>query len=64
VNWLNTSSGFQPAYKFTTQPGDMGYNANENISLWTMADAGFDAANFVTATCHDHVRIVDGLSFD
>jgi formylglycine-generating enzyme required for sulfatase activity len=45
VNWLNTSSGFQPAYKFTTQPGDMGYSANENISLWTMGDAGFDAAN-------------------
>jgi hypothetical protein len=45
VNWLNTSSGFQPAYKFTTQPGDMGYNADENISLWAPGDPGFNAAN-------------------
>lgn len=45
VNWLNTSAGFQPAYKFTTQPSDMSYSANENISLWTMGDPGFNAAN-------------------
>ena len=31
VNWLNTSQGHQAAYKFTTQPGGGGYNANENI---------------------------------
>jgi formylglycine-generating enzyme len=45
VNWLNTSQGFPPAYKFTTQPGDGGYNANQNISLWGTGDAGFNAAN-------------------
>lgn len=46
VNWLNTSSGFQPAYKFATQPGDVGYSANENIALWTTGDgAAFNAAN-------------------
>jgi len=28
VNWLNTSQGFQAAYKFTTS------GANDNISLW------------------------------
>ncbi|MCA9215760.1 MAG: SUMF1/EgtB/PvdO family nonheme iron enzyme [Planctomycetales bacterium] len=45
VNWLNTSQGFSPAYKFTTQPGDAGYSANQNISLWVPGDAGFNAAN-------------------
>ena len=45
VNWLNTSEGFSPAYKFTTQPGDGGYGANQNISLWVAGDAGFAAAN-------------------
>lgn len=45
VNWLNTSQGYSPAYKFSTQPGDVGYNANQNISLWVFGDAGFDASN-------------------
>jgi formylglycine-generating enzyme required for sulfatase activity len=45
VNWLNISQGFTPAYKFSTQPGDGGYDPNANISLWTMGDAGFKAAN-------------------
>jgi hypothetical protein len=45
VNWLNTSQGYSPAYKFTTQPGDVGYNASAGISLWTSGDAGFNAAN-------------------
>ena len=31
VNWLNTSSGSTPAYKFAIQPGEVGYNANANI---------------------------------
>jgi formylglycine-generating enzyme required for sulfatase activity len=45
VNWLNTSQGFTPAYKFTTQPGDGGCVANQNILLWVSGDAGFNAAN-------------------
>jgi formylglycine-generating enzyme required for sulfatase activity len=24
VNWLNTSNGLAPAYKFATQPGEVG----------------------------------------
>jgi hypothetical protein len=46
VNWLNTDWGSVPAYKFTLNPGDVGYSANlNNIELWTAADPGFDAAN-------------------
>ena len=45
VNWLNTSTGNAPAYKFTAQPGDPGYSANANISLWQIGEAGYDAAN-------------------
>ena len=36
VNWLNTSTGSTPAYKFALQPGEAGYNANANIQLWTI----------------------------
>ena len=39
VNWLNTSNGFQAAYNFTTQPGGGGYNANEDLTLWSSGDA-------------------------
>ena len=45
VNWLNTSNNFAPAYKFTLQPGDVGYSSNANISLWQPGDAGYDASN-------------------
>ena len=45
VNWLNFNGGFSLAYKFTTQPGDVGYSANENLTLWQSGDAGYDAAN-------------------
>ena len=46
VNWLNTSEGYAPAYKFALQPGDGGYNANANIELWTSADTlDYDASN-------------------
>jgi sulfatase modifying factor 1 len=44
VNWLNTSSGFLPAYNFVTQPGDPGYDADENIQLWTSGPE-FNSAN-------------------
>lgn len=49
VNWLNTSTGSQPAYKFAVNPGDAGYNAaaaNANLVLWSGADgAAFNPAN-------------------
>ncbi|MEM8954045.1 MAG: SUMF1/EgtB/PvdO family nonheme iron enzyme [Verrucomicrobiota bacterium] len=39
VNWLNTSEGYQAAYRFEFQPGDVGYSANQNILLWDSIDA-------------------------
>jgi len=45
VNWLNVSEGYSAAYKFTLQPGDVGYDANADILLWTAGDAGYNAAN-------------------
>ncbi len=45
VNWLNTSEGFSPAYKFAVQPGEGGYSANADILLWQSGDAGYNAAN-------------------
>lgn len=45
VNWLNVSSGFAPAYKFGSQPGDPGYSSGATIQLWQNADAGYNAAN-------------------
>ena len=39
VNWLNTSQGYQAAYKFTTS------GVNDNIALWSVSDAGYDSAN-------------------
>lgn len=45
VNWLNTSNGYSPAYKFALEPGDVGYSANANIELWTVADSGFNPIN-------------------
>lgn len=45
VNWLNTSTGNQPAYKFELQPGQLGYDPNTNIGLWTPLDVGYDSNN-------------------
>lgn len=45
VNWLNTSQGFQPAYKFAVQPGQLGYSSNANIQLWQSNDSGYNSAN-------------------
>ena len=36
VNWLNTSRGFMPAYKF---------DLNGNFQVWSLGDAGYDAGN-------------------
>ncbi len=45
VNWLNTSSGYGVAYKFSKQPGDVGYDVNANLELWQAGDVGYDTAN-------------------
>lgn len=60
VNWLNTSQGFQAAYKFTTQPGDSGYDPNQDISLWASGDFGYNAANpFRNSQAHYFLPSVD-----
>jgi sulfatase modifying factor 1 len=45
VNWLNTSTGSSPAYKFAIQPGEVGYDANTSIQLWLPSDAGYNRNN-------------------
>lgn len=41
VNWLNTSSGYQAAYKFTGTQGTGDYT----LSVWELGDWGYDASN-------------------
>jgi len=41
VNWLNTSTGHQAAYKFTGTQG----TSNYTFTLWTVTDTGYDAGN-------------------
>jgi len=45
INWLNTSEGLMPAYKFAVQPGGVCYNANANIQLWQSGDPGYNSEN-------------------
>lgn len=45
INWLNVSSGSTPAYKFSIQPGEPGYSANDAIQVWTSSDAGYNPTN-------------------
>ena len=45
LNWLNTSTGSPPVYKFALQPGEIGYSSNANIELWTISDAGYNPNN-------------------
>lgn len=45
VNWLNTSQGYQPAYRFEMQPGETGYLANAKMLLWPPSDPGYSAVN-------------------
>lgn len=60
VNWLNVSEGFSVAYKFTTQPGDLGYSANANVTLWQLGDAGYDSANpFRNSNAHYFLPSMD-----
>jgi len=39
VNWLNTSSGYSVAYKFSSP------SSGANIIMWSPGDAGYDPAN-------------------
>jgi formylglycine-generating enzyme required for sulfatase activity len=39
VNWLNTSQGYSAAYHFTSG------GVNDNASVWSIGDAGYDASN-------------------
>ncbi len=41
VNWLNTSTGHQAAYKFTGTQG----TGNYTFAVWSSTDAGYDAGN-------------------
>lgn len=45
INWLNTNSGYAPAYKFAAQPGQAGYSAHADIQVWQPGDLGYDPAN-------------------
>jgi Sulfatase-modifying factor enzyme 1 len=45
VNWLNTSTGHSPAYKFAIQPGEPGYNTLQDIELWSPGDPGYSPSN-------------------
>ncbi len=45
ANWLNTSQGFSPAYKFQFQPGEAAYGSNAFALPWNQNDLGFDALN-------------------
>jgi formylglycine-generating enzyme len=45
VNWLNTSEGHPPAYKFASQPGDEDYGALHDNQLWDPDDPGYDPDN-------------------
>ena len=50
VNWLNIDSGYPPAYKFATQPGEPGYDVNANIELWQPSDPGYSLSNIYRNT--------------
>jgi len=41
VNWLNTSTGNQPAYNFTGTQG----TGNYTFAVWSSTDPGYDAGN-------------------
>jgi formylglycine-generating enzyme required for sulfatase activity len=45
INWLNTSTGNAPAYKFDLQPGDAGYTVNANAVAWAVSDPGYNPNN-------------------
>lgn len=45
INWLNTSRGYPPAYKFSSQPGSPTYDPNADAQAWHPSDEGYDPLN-------------------
>lgn len=45
VNWLNTSQGYAPAYKFINKPAGMGLPENDTSVNWAPSDPGYNPAN-------------------
>ena len=45
VNWLNTSTGNKPAYQFLYQPGQVFYQSNQDIILWSAGQEGYNSSN-------------------
>jgi formylglycine-generating enzyme required for sulfatase activity len=60
VNWLNTSTGSAPAYKFAFQPGEVGYIVDDDILMWTPSDAGYNLNNpYRNSLAHYYLPSVD-----
>jgi formylglycine-generating enzyme len=60
VNWLDTSTGSPPAYKFDFQPLERPYSVNANIQLWTPSDAGYNPSNlYRSSLAHYFLPSVD-----
>ena len=55
VNWLNVSTGYAPAYRFNTQPGDAEYDIYEDVILLQEGDPGFNPANPMRSTLARYV---------
>jgi hypothetical protein len=58
VNWLNTSRGFSPAYKFveSTQMDSMGNPvAVQEFALWEPGDIGYDPSNVLRNSLANYV---------
>ena len=56
VNWLNTSTGHQAAYKFTGTKG----TSNYTFTPWEVGDAGFDSTNpFRNSNAHYYMPTED-----
>ena len=59
VNWLNTSRGLPPAYRFDHQPGEPDYDSNAGIRLWRTSDEDSEgvfrnpAAQYFLPTVHE-----------
>jgi len=45
VNWLNTSTGHSPAYKFIDVPAPRPPATSREFALWAPSDPGYDAGN-------------------
>ena len=45
VNWLNISSGYEPAYRYAFQPGEDGYSRFASNELWDESSQGHNPEN-------------------